>query len=61
MECTPGFRCSPSETMTTSDGIATEDWDRVHALAVDVVNADAGEEPKSRHDLLQYLEALEAK
>jgi hypothetical protein len=25
--------------MTTPDGIATEDWDRVHELALEIVNA----------------------
>ena len=44
----------------TSDGISTQDWDRVHELAVDVVNS--GEQDKeARNDLLGYLQQLKSK
>ena len=47
--------------MSTSDGIATADWDVVHGLAVDVVNAS--DEQKAHHvrQLLDYLDVLEFK
>ena len=47
--------------MSTSDGIVTADWDVVHGLAVDVVNA--ADEEKAHHvrRLLDYLDVLESK
>jgi len=47
--------------MTTSDGISTEDWDRVHDLALAVVNAEDGsdDEHVCRETLLAYLAELE--
>lgn len=48
--------------MTTPDGISTEDWDVVHELTVDLVNAEEGEdEEQCRHRLLEYLDELEDK
>lgn len=48
--------------MTTSDGISSEDWDLLHELAVEVVNAEAGEEEDlCRRRLLDYLDELESK
>lgn len=48
--------------MTTPDGISTEDWDVVHELTVDLVNAEEGlNEEECRHRLLQYLDELEEK
>ena len=44
----------------TSDGISTEDWDRVHELAVDVANS-ADEEDQPREELLRFLEQLRSK
>jgi hypothetical protein len=46
--------------MSTTDGISTEDWDVVHGLAVDVVNASDSDEDPTRQ-LLDYLEVLEVK
>jgi hypothetical protein len=44
----------------TSDGIATEDWDRVHELALEVVNASAeGEEAASECAALRLRELLD--
>jgi hypothetical protein len=48
--------------MTTSDGISSDDWDRVHELALDVVNAEEEEEEDlCRRRLLEYLDELEEK
>jgi hypothetical protein len=47
--------------MATPDGITTDDWDRVHELAVDIVNADETEAETCRGRLLAYLETLEQK
>jgi hypothetical protein len=47
--------------MGTTDGISTKDWDLVHELAVDIVNAPDGEKAQRRYQLLGYLEKLEAK
>ena len=48
--------------MTTSDGISSEDWDRVHDRVLDVVNAEEGEEEdQCRRRLLEYLDELEGK
>ena len=42
----------------TSDGIAATDWDRVHELALAVVNADDSlDEESHRRELLKYLAA----
>ena len=44
----------------TPDGIATEDWDRVHELALEVVNASAeGEEAASEAATLRLRELLD--
>jgi hypothetical protein len=44
----------------TPDGIATEDWDRVHELALEVVNASAeGEEAASKSATLRLRELLD--
>jgi hypothetical protein len=47
----------------TSDGIAAADWDRVHELALAIVNAeeDSSEEIACRTQLLNYLDALAEK
>ena len=46
----------------TSDGISGEDWDRIRALAVDVVNASAvGEDLAERTRLFEALDGLERK
>jgi hypothetical protein len=46
----------------TPDGIATEDWDRVHELAADIVNASAAEDEAAgaavSGRLLEWLEEL---
>src|SRR5687768_7264811 len=47
--------------MATSDGISTEDWDVVHAFAVEIVNAPDSEKQHHRNQLLQYLDALGVK
>lgn len=48
--------------MTTSDGISTEDWDTVHELTVDLVNAgERPDEEECRHRLFEYLDELEEK
>ncbi len=48
--------------MTTSDGISSEDWDLLHELALEVVNAEPGaEEDLCRRRLLDYLDGLESK
>ena len=47
--------------MSTTDGISTEDWDVVHGLAVDVVNAPDSDKSDPTRQLLDYLEALEVK
>jgi len=48
----------------TTDGISTEEWDRVHASAVDIVNASAVEDEvlRAHHTqrLLDILDELEA-
>jgi hypothetical protein len=47
--------------MATSDGISTAEWDIVHGLAVDVVNASDVEKPRRKGELLDYLKKLEVK
>jgi hypothetical protein len=48
--------------MTTSDGISSADWDMLRELAVQVVNAEPGEEEdECRRRLLDYLDELEGK
>jgi hypothetical protein len=49
--------------MATSDGISTEDWDRLHELVLEVVNTETGEAEERiwRARLLNYLEELEEK
>ena len=48
--------------MATSDGITADDWNRVHALTVDLVNAtDETSVASCRRRLFQYLEILESK
>jgi hypothetical protein len=48
--------------MVTSDGISEKDWDRVHELAVEIVNAGEGEEgDEQTAELLSYLDRLEEK
>jgi len=47
--------------MGTSDGISTSDWDNVHELAVEIVNAPDNEKEHHRHRLLEFLAALELK
>ena len=47
--------------MGTRDGITTEEWDIVHGLAVDIVNASGERELQYRQQLLWYLETLEQK
>ena len=50
---------------TTPDGIAALDWDRVHQLAVDVVNCsaveDADGEARARAALIETLDELDQK
>jgi hypothetical protein len=44
----------------TPDGIATEDWDRVHELALEVVNASAeGEDARSQSAAVRLRELLD--
>ena len=46
----------------TPDGISDKDWDRVHELAVEIVNAGEGEEGAGyTAQLLAYLDQLEQK
>ena len=46
----------------TPDGISDEDWDRVHELAVEIVNAGEGEEGYAlTAALLSHLDRLEQK
>jgi hypothetical protein len=45
--------------MTTPDGISTEDWDIVHQLGLDIVNASGQEEDVCRERLFEYLDKLE--
>lgn len=56
--------------MATSDGISTEDWDKVHELALDIANAslraEKGEEVKGvveayKMELLNHLDSLARK
>ena len=48
--------------MVTSDGISDKDWDRVHELVVEIVNAGEGEEgDQQTAELLGYLDRLEEK
>lgn len=45
----------------TPDGIRSEDWDRVHELAVQIVNAaDDQDSDRLTAELLAYLDQLEA-
>ncbi len=46
-------------SMRTSDGISAKDWDVVHDLAVDVVNAPDQDRPSLRRRLLEDLDRLE--
>jgi hypothetical protein len=50
---------------TTPDGIAASDWDRVHQLAVDIVNCstldDGDGEARARAALMELLDELERK
>lgn len=45
----------------TSDGISTEDWDRVHELALNIVNAIDGEDQAPYDELFSYLAHLRSK
>lgn len=45
----------------TSDGISAEDWDQVHELVVQVVNATEENEEQHRTQLSAYLRDLTAK
>jgi hypothetical protein len=45
----------------TSDGISSEDWDRVHELAVDLVNASDDEGESVRQRLFECLRELTSK
>lgn len=48
--------------MSTSDGISTEDWNVVHELVLNIVNAEAeAEENIFTNQLFQFLDELEAK
>lgn len=47
--------------MPTSDGISSEDWDKVHELAVEIVNAGDAQSEVHRSQLLIYLDQLEKK
>jgi len=47
--------------MATPDGISADDWERVHELAVDIVNADEDDSEAYRTRLLDYLYRLEEK
>ena len=48
--------------MRTPDGITDADWDRVHELTLDCVNAPTDQEQDTcRCRLLLYLDALEEK
>ena len=47
--------------MATSDGIISEDWDVIHELAVDIVNAPDNEKPAYSKKLADYLDSLEHK
>jgi hypothetical protein len=45
--------------MATSDGISTEDWEKVQEFAVDIANAP--DDDGLRNNLLKWLEQLERK
>ena len=46
--------------MNTSDGISSEDWDLVHALALDIVNASAlGDDFESAEKTTEFLALIE--
>ena len=45
--------------MPTPDGIGKDDWDAVHGLAVDIVNASEEDKPDLRRRLLDWLDKLE--
>ena len=47
--------------MATSDGISSQDWDVIHELAVDVVNASDNEKAAYSKRLMDYLDTLELK
>lgn len=48
--------------MSTSDGISTEDWNAVHELVLNIVNAEAeAEENIFTNQLFQFLDELEEK
>ena len=45
----------------TSDGISNEDWDQVHELVLDVVNASDADSDQNLDRLFGFLRTLEAK
>jgi hypothetical protein len=45
----------------TSDGISSEDWDQIRALAVELANATDEDEDRVRHRLFERLRELTAK
>jgi hypothetical protein len=45
----------------TSDGISSEDWERVHELALDIVNAPDSDDRKAYDELIAYLDQLRIK
>ena len=45
----------------TSDGISSEDWDQIRALAAELLNATDEEEDRVRHRLFERLRELAAK
>jgi hypothetical protein len=45
----------------TSDGISSEDWDRVHELALDIVNASDAERIQNVERLFAFLQGLTSK
>ncbi len=54
-----GHVLSPGARAVTSDGISKEDWDRVHELAVELVNTDdEAEEEEVRTRLFALLDDL---
>jgi len=55
------LQIEPVTAMSTPDGISTEDWDVVHELAVEIVNANGEREERCRAHLLSYLDELQEK
>jgi hypothetical protein len=47
--------------VATPDGISREDWDKIHELAVEIVNSDELESAVHKSRLLSFLDQLEAK